>query len=121
MKAGHIIAPCSNGSIALMTRLAKYAALPWDCILGAELARDYKPKPRVYLACCDALRLDPGEVMMVAAHNGDLAAARDAGLQTAFVPRPTEYGPDQAGDLGPDAEWEFIASDFKDLARKLQA
>jgi 2-haloacid dehalogenase len=119
MKADHIIAPCSNGSIALMTRLAKYGGLPWDCILGAELARDYKPKPAVYLACCTALRLAPGEVMMVAAHNGDLAAARDAGLKTAFVPRITEYGPDQAEDLGPSDDWDVIAIDFNDLARAL--
>ena len=119
MKADHIIAPCSNGSIALMTRLAKHSGLPWDCILGAELARDYKPKPAVYLACCTALRLDPGEVMMVAAHNGDLAAARETGLQTAFVPRVTEYGPDQTQDLGPSEDWDVMASDFNDLARKL--
>jgi len=119
LKADHIIAPCSNGSIALMTRLAKYANLPWDCILGAELARDYKPKPRVYLSCCEALRLAPDEVMMVAAHNGDLAAARDAGLQTAFVPRITEYGPSQTTDLAPGAAWNVIANDFMDLARHL--
>jgi len=119
MKADHIIAPCSNGSIALMTRLAKYGGMPWDCILGAELARDYKPKPAVYLACCTALRLDPGEVTMVAAHNGDLAAARETGLQTAFMPRVTEYGPEQTQDLGPTEDWDVIASDFKDLARKL--
>jgi 2-haloacid dehalogenase len=119
MKAHHIIAPCSNGSIALMTRLAKYGGLLWDCILGADLARDYKPKPAVYLACCAALRLDPAEVMMVAAHNGDLAAARDAGLATAFVPRVTEYGPNQSEDLAPSDSWDLIASDFNDLARKL--
>jgi 2-haloacid dehalogenase len=119
MKAHHIIAPCSNGSIALMTRLAKYGGLLWDCILGADLARDYKPKPAVYLTWCAALRLDPAEVMMVAAHNGDLAAARDAGLATAFVPRVTEYGPNQSEDLAPSDSWDLIASDFNDLARKL--
>jgi 2-haloacid dehalogenase len=119
MKTRHIIAPCSNGSIALMTRLAKYADLPWDCILGAELARDYKPKRAVYLACCCALRLDPGEVMMVAAHNGDLAAARQAGLKTGFVPRRTEYGLNQVNDLGPTEAWDVIANDFMDLERKL--
>jgi 2-haloacid dehalogenase len=121
LKARSIIAPCSNGSIALMTRLAKYGDLPWDCILGAELARDYKPKLHVYLACCEALRLAPGEVMMVAAHNDDLAAAREAGLPTAFVPRLTEYGPDQTKDVGPSDDWDIIASDFMDLARGLHA
>lgn len=119
MKADRIIAPCSNGSIAMMARLARFGALPWDCILGAEIAQDYKPKPAVYLASCAALRLPPDAVMMVAAHNDDLRAARAAGLQTAFVPRPTEYGPDQTRDLGPDADWDMVASDFNDLADRL--
>ena len=103
-----------------MTRLARYAGLPWDCILGAEIARDYKPKPEVYLASARALRLDPDEVMMIAAHNGDLAAARDAGLRTAFVPRLTEYGPEQATDLEAEADWDIVAEDFRDLAEKLR-
>lgn len=119
LRARHILAPCSNGSIALMTRLARHAALPWDCILGAEIARDYKPKPQVYLAACAALRLDPGQVMMVAAHNGDLHAARATGLLTGFVPRPTEYGPGQNTDLAPEADWDIIAADFNALAAKL--
>jgi len=115
----HILAPCSNGSIALMTRLARYANLPWDCILGAEIAHNYKPRPAVYLASCAALRLTPGEVMMVAAHNTDLAAARAAGLATGFVPRPTEYGTSQTADLTPEADWDVIATDFQDLAKHL--
>ncbi len=119
MRETRIIAPCSNGSIALMTRLARYARLPWDCILGAEIAQDYKPKPAVYLASCAALRLPPDAVMMVAAHNGDLHAARAAGLRTAFVPRPAEHGPDQTTDLAPDAEWDIVADDFNDLAARL--
>ena len=119
LKRDHIIAPCSNGSIALMTRLAKFGNLPWDCILGAEIARDYKPKASVYIASCDALRLQPAEVMMVAAHNGDLDAARAVGLQTAFVARPTEHGPDQSTDLEPSQDWDVIASDFSDLAARL--
>lgn len=119
LKAHHIIAPCSNGSIALMTRLARYAHLPWDCILGAEIAQDYKPKPQVYLASCAALRLPPEQVMMVAAHNDDLVAARAAGLGTAFVPRPREHGAGQTTDLAPEAAWDVIATDFNDLARQL--
>ena len=115
LKKQTIIAPCSNGSIALMTRLERYGGLPWDCILGADIARDYKPKPEVYLASCAALRLDPAEVMMVAAHNDDLAAARACGLQTAFVLRPTEHGSGQETDLRATADWEVIASDFKEL------
>ena len=119
LKQAAIIAPCSNGSIALMSRLAKYAGLPWDCILGADIAQDYKPKPRVYLASAAALRLNPGEVTMVAAHNGDLAAARAAGLKTAFVARPTEHGEAQTTDLAPTSDWDIIADDFEDLARQV--
>ncbi|MEZ5913805.1 MAG: haloacid dehalogenase type II [Paracoccaceae bacterium] len=119
LRRAHIIAPCSNGSIAMMTRLARHARLPWDCILGAELARDYKPKPGVYHAACAALRLAPDAVMMVAAHNGDLAAARAAGLKTAFVPRPAEHGPGQTTDLAPEADWDVTAPDFGALAAAL--
>lgn len=119
LRQAAIIAPCSNGSIAMMVRLARHAGLPWDTVLGAEIARDYKPKPAVYHAACAALRLDPGQVMMVAAHNDDLAAARAAGLKTAFVPRPDEYGPGQTTDLAPAAEWDRIVSDFQELARRL--
>lgn len=120
LRRDHIIAPCSNGSIGLMTRLARFAGLPWDCVLGAEIARTYKPDPSVYRASCAALRLDPSEVMMVAAHNGDLHAARSAGLKTAFVPRPTEHGPAQRSDLVPDAQWDICATDFVDLANKME-
>lgn len=119
LKQGAIIAPCSNGSIALMTRLARFGGLPWDCILGADLARDYKPKPGVYLACAAALRLTPAEVMMVAAHNDDLEAARAAGLATAFIPRPTEHGPGQTEDLAPTSDWNAVAPDFTALAKQL--
>jgi 2-haloacid dehalogenase len=119
LKAGRAIAPCSNGSIALMTWLAKYAGLPWDAILGAEIACAYKPQPAVYLASAAALGLRPADVMMVAAHNGDLAAARTAGLATAFVPRPTEYGTDQTTDLAPTEAWDIVASDFRDLAARV--
>lgn len=119
LHTNHILAPCSNGSIALMTRLARYANLPWDCVLGAELARDYKPQPAVYRAACAALRLAPSEVMMVAAHNGDLHAARAEGMQTAFIPRPIEYGPTQTKDLEPEADWDIIAPDFIALAKAL--
>ncbi|WP_170329007.1 haloacid dehalogenase type II [Ruegeria arenilitoris] len=119
LKRKRIIAPCSNGSIALMTRLAKFGGLPWDCILGAEIAKDYKPKPQVYLASCAALRLNPDQVMMVAAHNDDLYAARQAGLKTAFVARPTEYGPSQSHDLNAEGNWDIVAEDFTELAKKL--
>ena len=119
LKARYAIAPCSNGSIALMTWLAKYGGLPWDVILGAEFAKAYKPRPEVYLASAAALGLAPSEVMMVAAHNGDLAAARGQGLKTAFLPRLREHGPGQTSDLAPSSDWDVVASDLQDLARKL--
>ena len=119
LRAHGLVAPCSNGSIGLMTRLARYGGLPWDCILGAELARDYKPAPSVYLASAAALRLDPEQVCMVAAHNDDLFAAREAGLQTAFVPRRHEHGAGQVTDLEPASDWDFVAEDFLDLARRV--
>ena len=119
LKRRAIIAPCSNGSIALMTHLARHAGLPWDCILGADIARDYKPKPEVYLAACAALRLAPDQVMMVAAHNDDLAAAQAAGLKTGFVPRPTEHGPDQTTDLTAEGDWDVVEGDFPALERRL--
>lgn len=114
------VAPCSNGSIALMTGLARFGGLEWDCILGADIARDYKPKPEVYRASARALRLTPGEVVMVAAHNDDLEAARYAGLLTAFIPRPDEKGPG-LGEAEATGDWDYVADDLIDLARRLAA
>ena len=120
LKRSRIIAPCSNGNIALMVNLAKRAGLPWDCILGAETARAYKPMPEAYLASCRQLDLPPSAVMMVAAHNNDLRAAKAQGLATAFVARPTEHGPGQKSDLAPDASCvDLAAVDFVELARAL--
>ncbi|MFZ1816078.1 MAG: haloacid dehalogenase type II [Rhizobiaceae bacterium] len=113
------IAPCSNGSIALMVRLARFAHLPWDTILGADIARDYKPKPETYLASAAALGLEPGQVMMVAAHNSDLEAARACGLKTAFFPRRTEHGPGQSSDMQPTHDWDVICEDLENLAEIL--
>lgn len=112
-----IIAPCSNGSISLMAHLARYGGLPWDCILGAEVAQGYKPDPKVYQRSCAALRLAPSEVVMVACHNDDLAAARAAGLMTAYLPRPTEKGP--GGTAAPDQDWDFILPDLTGLSQAL--
>ncbi len=119
LKRHAIVAPCSNGSIAMMTRLARHGGLPWDCILGADIARAYKPDPLAYRLSVAALRLDPGEVMMVAAHNDDLRAARAEGLRTAFVPRPGEHGPGQESDLAPQGDWDVVAADFGALAASL--
>jgi 2-haloacid dehalogenase len=114
------IAPCSNGNIALMVNMAKRAGLPWDCILGAETARAYKPMPEAYLNSCRQLGLPTSQVMMVAAHNHDLKAAKAQGMKTAFVARPTEHGPGQTTDLAPDASCvDLPAKDFVELAAKL--
>ncbi len=116
IKQKAIIAPCSNGSIALMTRLAKFGGLPWDCIVGAEIAQNYKPHPDAYLKSVAALGLEPGEVMMVAAHNADLVAARNAGLRTAFISRPNEHGQDQTTDLKATESWDSIIDQIGDLS-----
>ena len=112
------LAPVSNGNISLMVDLARRNAFPWDAILGAEVAGDYKPKPRVYLASCAAFDLPPGQCMMVAAHSNDLAAAGACGLRTAHVARPTEHGPGR-GEAVPTIKVDFAARDLLDLAAKL--
>jgi len=119
LKRKYIIAPLSNASFIGMVELARSADLPWDCVITAENARCYKPRPAVYRTAIDLLGLAPGEVMMVAAHNYDLAAARGEGMATAFVPRPLEYGPGQTTDLKPESEWDVVAEDFEDLAARL--
>jgi len=119
LKKKYIVAPLSNGNISLMTDLAKYAGLPWDVILGAELARHYKPDREVYQSAADILDVKPADVMMVAAHLGDLRAAKQVGLRTAFVTRPKEYGPDGKPDLKADGIADVSATDFNDLAKQL--
>jgi 2-haloacid dehalogenase len=119
LKRRFAIAPCSNGHIAQSVNLARHAGLPWDAILGAEIARAYKPDPVVYRASVAALGLEPGEAMMVAAHNGDLFAAAGCGLRTAFVARPTEHGPGQRSDLHADGDVDVEAGDFEELADAL--
>jgi 2-haloacid dehalogenase len=119
LKTKFVLTTLSNGNVALMVNMAKRAGLPWDTILGAEPTKHYKPHPQAYLGTADYLGLRPEELMLVAAHNGDLGAAKKVGLRTAFVPRPTEYGPGQTKDLKPEGEWDFVATDFVDLAKKL--
>jgi 2-haloacid dehalogenase len=121
LKKKFIIAPLSNGNISLMTNLAKHGGLPWDCILGAELVRHYKPDREVYQSAAEILDLQLNEVMMVAAHLGDLRAAKSVGLRTAFVTRPLEFGPDGKPDLKSDSSVDLSAKDFNDLAHQLGA
>ena len=116
LRTRYLIGPLSNANLALLAHMAKRAGLPWDVIIGADVTRAYKPQPEAYTRAADILNLRPGEVMLAAAHNSDLAAARDAGLATAFIPRPTEYGPGQTLDLVARQAWDVVASDLVDLA-----
>ena len=113
-----LLAPVSNGNISLMVDLARRNDFPWDAVLGAEIAGDYKPKPRVYLAAAEAFDLQPGDCMMVAAHSSDLAAAAAAGLRTAHVARPDEKGKGR-GEGAPSVGVDVTAKDLGDLAGKL--
>jgi 2-haloacid dehalogenase len=119
LKARYVISPLSNASFVGMVKLAKFAGLPWDCVITAENARFYKPHPDVYRTAVSLLGLRPEQVLMVAAHNYDLRAAQEQGLLTAFVPRPTEHGPGQTTDLTPNGQWTIVAADFVDLAAQL--
>lgn len=120
LKTKFLIAPVSNGNISLMADLARRNGLAWDAILGAEIAGDYKPKPRVYLAACAAFDLEPSQCMMVAAHSNDLDAAAACGLRTAHIARPNEHGPGK-GESAPTVPVDFAAKDLAALAGTLGA
>lgn len=120
LKTKFRIAPVSNGNISLMVDLARRNDLPWDAILGAEIAGDYKPKPKIYLAACAALDLEPRQCMMVAAHSNDLAAAAACGLRTGHVARPNEHGPG-TGERSPTVPVDVAGSDLADVAYQLGA
>jgi 2-haloacid dehalogenase len=119
LKTKYIIGTLSNGNVALLTEMAKFAKLPWDVILSAELFEHYKPDAETYLGAARLLCLPPTQVMMVAAHNHDLKAARKLGLKTAFVARPTEYGPLQKYDFEAKGDWDVVAKDFGELAARM--
>jgi 2-haloacid dehalogenase len=118
LKRKFMLAPCSNGNIALMVDIARRNNIPWDAILGSEIARDYKPKPAVYLMTAAALNLQPNEVMMVAAHSEDLRQAASNGLRTAHVARPGENGPG-TGESAPRVPVDFAAKNMEDLSGQL--
>lgn len=119
LKARFPIVTCSNGNIALILNMARRAGLPWDAILGAEVSGAYKPDPRAYRHTAEVLRIAPGELCLVAAHHGDLAGARSAGLLCAYVDRPDEYGGAPAPDAHHEQAWEWSATSFNDLAGQL--
>lgn len=120
LKSNFIIGTLSNGNISLLVNMAKNAGLPWDCIFSAELARAYKPDPIVYKTAVSLLEKDPSEILMVAAHKGDLTAAQKVGLRTAYIPRPLEYGPNHLIDTDTNNTFDIDASDINDLAVKLE-
>jgi 2-haloacid dehalogenase len=119
LKSRFIIGPLSNGNVSLLLNMAKFAGIPWDMIFGSDLFHHFKPDPETYLGVARMLDVAPNQVMLAAAHNGDLAAARACGLLTAFFPRPTEYGPHQKRDKAAEADWDIVATDIEDLATQL--
>ena len=119
LKKRYVISTLSNGDVDCLVNMAKNADLPWDVILCAEIFRHYKPDPEVYLGAIELLNLKPHEVMLVAAHNYDLHAARSHGMRTGFVLRPTEYGPNQETDLKAEKDWDIVVNDFSGLADAL--
>jgi 2-haloacid dehalogenase len=116
-----VIAPLSNGNLALLTNMAKFAGLPWDCILSTELVRHYKPDRETYLMPPDFFDLPPSGVMMVAAHIGDLQSAQQLGLKTAYVHRPLEYGPGRATEPPAPDRFDYSVKDLRELASALGA
>ena len=121
LKKKYIIAPLSNGNVALLAEMAKHAGIPWDLILSAELARHYKPDREAYLRAVSLLELKPEEVMMCAAHSGDLMSAHSFGLRTGFIYRPNEYGPTRQADDAKPGDFDMVSTDMLDFASKLGA
>ena len=116
LKAKYILCTLSNGNLNLLTRLSKQAALPWDCILSAETFQAYKPNPRTYGGVARVFDVAPAQVMLVATHHDDLAAARACGLRTAYIERPLEYGAKHPKDVGVVAANDLHARDLLALA-----
>ena len=121
LKSQFVIATLSNGNVSLLTNMAKHAGLPWDAVFSAELAQQYKPDQRAYLKAVELLNLEPSQVLMVAAHPGDLRAAAQAGLKTAYVYRPLEWGEERVRERNTAGEFDFDADSFLDLASQLGA
>lgn len=116
-----LLAPHSNGNVRLMVDLARHNIWQWDAILGAEVTGHYKPEPQSYRRAAELLMLAPHECGFVAAHNGDLEAARSCGFRTVFVRRPTEHGPGQTSDLAPASDWDVVVDNLVALADALEA
>jgi 2-haloacid dehalogenase len=120
LKKRFIISSLSNGNVALLVNMARFAALPWDCVLSSELAGRYKPDHGVYQYAASILDLRNDQVMMVAAHDFDVRAAAEAGLRTAYVSRPAEYGGNGPVEEVVKEHFDIYAIDFHDLASQLE-
>jgi len=119
LKSRYIIGTLSNGSFRLLANMAKHAGLPWDCIVSSDNFHAFKPDPKIYQGAIDLLGGEAGQVILCAAHNFDLQQARAFGMKTAFVQRPTEYGPTQNTDLLPTDDWDIIAYSIEEVAARL--
>jgi 2-haloacid dehalogenase len=121
LKRRYIISTFSNGSVPCLVGMAKHGGLPWDCIFSADVVRHYKPDAEMYQGVAAFLGLSPAQVMVVAAHNGDLRHARKNGLRTGYIHRPVEYGPNQSKDLKAEEDWDYVAESIEDLADRMDA
>jgi 2-haloacid dehalogenase len=119
LRSKFVVSTLSNGNVSLLVDMARHAGLRWDCVLAADVTGAFKPQPECYLAGAHILGVEPSEVMMVAAHKRDLEAAQSVGLQAAFIPRPLEAGPNREVDLEPNPAFQYVATDFHDLANQL--
>ena len=119
LRQKYLIAPLSNGSLILLSSMAKRAGIPWDFVFSSDTFKAFKRDPAVYLGAINLLGLNPGEVMMAASHNDDLEAARTNGMATAYINRPYEYGPDQTKDFGADEDWDVIADTIIGVANEM--
>ena len=116
LKRKFIIGPLSNGNVSLLLNMGKHAGIPWDMIFGSDLFGHFKPDPETYLGAAKLLDIEPGQLMMAAAHNNDLANARKVRADDRVLRAADEYGPHQKRDYAADQEWDVVAKDIEDLA-----
>jgi 2-haloacid dehalogenase len=119
LKRHYIVGTLSNGNTALLLDMAKAAGLPWDLILGSDMTRTYKPDPAAYRGPAAFLGIEPAEIMLASAHHADLAGARAAGLATAFISRPVEYGERSGRGAMPTGDWDVVATSITGLAAQV--
>ena len=116
LKRKFVVTTLSNGNLSLLVDMARNAGLPWDCVISAELFRQYKPDPETYRGCAALLDVEPDALLMVASHKSDLRAAQRVGCRAAFVRRPREHGPDVTPDLRAEADFDYNVDSIEELA-----